>query len=87
MRLDHSADFSGVVAGFDGNDVLDLGDISAANATFNFTANEAGTGGTLQVTDSTHTANINLQGQYATENLHASADTTNGTMVSYVLTA
>jgi len=38
------------------------------------------------VNNGTHTANINLQGQYATDNFHVAADATNGTMVSYVLT-
>jgi len=40
----------------------------------------------LTVSDGTHTANINVTGQYAAENFHVAADATNGTLVSYVLT-
>ena len=62
LKLDHSADFSGVVSGLDGNDVLDLADIATGSATVNYAANEAGTGGTLTVSDGTNTANIALVG-------------------------
>ena len=51
-----------------------------------FTANEDGTGGTLQVTDGTHTANINLTSDYSAGSFQATAESTNGRLVSYVLT-
>ena len=86
LRLDQSVEFSGSVSGFDSNDVLDLGDIVAASASFNFTANAQNTGGILSVTDGTHTANINLTGQYDAANFQVSTDSGSGTLVSYVLT-
>ena len=65
MKIDHAADFSGAVAGFDGNDVLDLADIAfGSNTTLGYAANSNNTGGTLTASDGTHTANIELLGQY-----------------------
>jgi probable HAF family extracellular repeat protein len=63
LKLDSSSTFTGTVAGLTGQDTIDLTDISFATAgqpTF------AGTnsGGTLTVTDGTHTANISLIGNY-----------------------
>ncbi len=85
LKIDHAADFSGVLAGLDGNDVLDLADIAAGSATLSYAANQAGTGGTLIVTDGTHTANINLTGQYDASGFHASADAGTGTLIEYTL--
>jgi hypothetical protein len=33
LRIDHAADFSGAVAGLDGNDMLDLGDLGFGSNT------------------------------------------------------
>jgi hypothetical protein len=57
VKLDHAENFSGILTGFDGNDVLDLGDIAAGTATLNFTANTQGTGGTLTVSDGNYFKN------------------------------
>jgi hypothetical protein len=54
------------------------------NATLNYTANAAGTGGILSVSDGMHTANIQLQGQYAADDFHSAADPTGGTSIVYV---
>ena len=86
LKLDHSVDFSGMVSGFNSNDVLDLADIAAGSATLSYTANADGTGGTLTATDGTHTANVKLTGQYEAANFHASADTGMGTLIEYVHT-
>jgi hypothetical protein len=64
-RAELQADFSGVVSGFNGDDHLDLLDVAfGAGTTASYVANQAGTGGTLSVTDGVHTANIALLGQY-----------------------
>ena len=63
LKLDHSLAFTGQVSGLAGSDALDLADVSyGANTTATFLGNT--TGGTLTVTDGTHTANIALQGNY-----------------------
>jgi large repetitive protein len=74
LKLDHSADFSGILTGFGGNDVLDLSGILGASATLSYTENAQGTGGTLSVTDGTHTANIAFTGQYTASDFHVAAD-------------
>ena len=85
LKIDHAAEFSGVLSGLDGNDVLDLADISAAGATFAYTANQTGTGGILTVTDGTNTANIGLAGEYDATSFHTTADAGTGTLIEYGL--
>ena len=86
LKLDHSADFNGVVFGFDGNDILDFADIAMGSATLSYAANAQDTGGTLTVTDGTQTANINLVGQYEATSFQATADNGMGTLIEYVYT-
>ena len=81
LKLDHSVDFKGILAGFGEHDVIDLGDILAATASVNYTANNAGTGGTLTVSDGAHTANIALAGQYAASDFHIASDSGNHALV------
>ena len=82
LKIDHAADFSGAVAGFDGNDVLDLADIAfGSNTTLGYTANSNNTGGTLTASDGTHTANIELLGQYMASSFAMSADGVGGTLI------
>jgi hypothetical protein len=57
------------------------GDILAAAASLNYTANAAGTGGTLTVNDGAHTANIALVGQYAASDFHIASDSGNHALV------
>jgi hypothetical protein len=82
--LHDSFDFSGVVSGFNGDDHLDLLDVSfGAGTTASYLANQAGTGGTLSVTDGVHTANITLLGQYDPAGFQTEADKNTGTLISY----
>ena len=82
LKIDHAADFSGAVAGFDGNDVLDLADLAfGSNTTLGYAANSNNTGGTLTVSDGTHTANIELLGQYMAASFAMSADGFGGTLI------
>ncbi|MET4116006.1 VCBS repeat-containing protein, partial [Bradyrhizobium sp. JR1.5] len=82
--LHDSFDFSGVVSGFNGDDHLDLlGVAFGAGATASYVANQAGTGGTLSVTDGVHTANILLLGQYDPAGFQTEADKNTGTLISY----
>ena len=78
------AEFSGAMSGFNGNDQLHLTDISAVNATLNYTANADGTGGVLSVSDGTHAANIRSKGNTMPPNSNSAADATGGTSIVYV---
>jgi T1SS-143 domain-containing protein len=81
LVLDHSADFHGMLSGFDGNDTIDLSDILAGTASLNYTENAQGTGGVLTVTDGTHTANIAFAGQYSTADFRLGSDLGNHALV------
>ncbi|MHC2273866.1 hypothetical protein ACVME8_000477 [Bradyrhizobium diazoefficiens] len=82
--LHDAFDFSGVVSGFNGDDHLDLLDVAfGAGTTASYVANQAGTGGTLSVTDGVHTANITLLGQYDPAGFETEADKNMGTLISY----
>jgi VCBS repeat-containing protein len=82
LKIDHAADFSGTVAGLDGDDVLDLADLAfGSNTTLGYAANSNNTGGTLTASDGTHTANIELLGQYMASSFVMSADGVGGTLI------
>jgi hypothetical protein len=82
LKIDHAADVRGTVAGFGSNDVLDLADLAfGKNTTLGYAANTSNTGGTLTVSDGTHTANIALLGQYTAASFVMSADGFGGTHI------
>ena len=88
VKIDHVADFHGTLAGFDGNDVLDLADLAfGSSTTFGYAANSNNTGGTLTASDGTHTANIALLGQYMAGSFVMSADGFGGTLIHDVAPA
>ena len=83
LKLADSFDFSGIVSGFNQNDHIDLRDISfGAGTTAGYVENQAGTGGTLSVTDGAHTVNIALLGHYSADDFTVTADDTTGTLLS-----
>ena len=80
LKLDNSASFNGTVAGMTAQDAIDFADInfsSVQTPTFNGTAS----GGTLSITNGTHTANIALLGNYMASTFVASSDGHGGTLV------
>ena len=81
LVIDESADFRGMISGFDGNDTIDLTDILGSAATATYTENAQGTGGILTVTDGSHTANIAFTGQYQTSDFHLGVDSSNHALV------
>ncbi|WGR93892.1 hypothetical protein MTX20_05475 [Bradyrhizobium sp. ISRA435] len=84
LILDDAFHFTGTVSGLTANDDIDLKGIGfGAETTVSFTGNQAGTGGTLTVSDGVHTANLVLLGQYDPTGFNEKADATNGTVVSY----
>jgi hypothetical protein len=84
LKLDRSAGFTGTLAGFGAGDALDLGDIAfGSDDTLGYAANAAGTGGTLTLSDGTHTASLALLGQYAAAGFAIGADANGGMLVTY----
>jgi hypothetical protein len=84
LILDDAFHFTGTVSGLTANDDVDLKSIAfGAGTTLSFAENQAGTGGTLTVSDGVHSANIVLLGQYDPTGFTEKGDTTNGTLISY----
>ena len=80
LKLDNSSSFSGTVAGMNAQDTLDLADINFATLQQpSFSGNTSG--GTLNVTDGTHIANIALLGNYMASTFVTSSDGHGGTYV------
>jgi hypothetical protein len=83
LSLDDSQHFTGVVSGFGDQDQIDFGDIGfSTNTTLGYAANSTNTGGTLTVSDGTHTASIALLGQYVVGNFTIASDPHGGTPVT-----
>jgi hypothetical protein len=84
VLLDDSIHFGASVSGFTSGDKIDTLDILfSASTTLNYTADAAGTGGTLAVSDGQHTANITLVGQYDPAAFQQAADQKGGTVITY----
>jgi autotransporter passenger strand-loop-strand repeat protein len=82
LKLDDSQHYTGTVAGLVGQDSLDLADINFINGTTTATLmNATSAGGTLQVTDGTHSANIALLGNYLASTFVPSSDGHGGTNI------
>ena len=88
LLLDDSKDFTGHIVGFAGDgttansDSIDLKDIDFNHLMQEtYTANSAGSGGTLTLSDGMHTSNINFVGNYELENFKLSSDGSNGTLI------
>jgi hypothetical protein len=71
------------VSNFGAGNHLDLADIGFSAAEVAYAENQQGTGGTLTVSDGTHTANITVLGQYSADGFQASDDQHMGTMITY----
>ncbi|HTI17975.1 MAG TPA: Ig-like domain-containing protein [Trinickia sp.] len=85
LKLDQSGSFTGVVSGFSAGDTLDLADVlSNEHTTLTFAANDAGTGGTLNVSDGVHSVHIALQGTLSAAGFQFTHDQGSGTAVTYI---
>jgi autotransporter passenger strand-loop-strand repeat protein len=84
LTLYDSFDFTGLVAGFDKtNQELDLKDIAFVSGTTSETFTQiVPDGGLLAVSDGMHTANIQLLGNYVTQDFHLASDGHGGTLVT-----
>ena len=83
LKLDNSANFTGTVSNFGAGNHLDLAEIGFSAASVTYAENQQGTGGTLTVSDGTHTANITLLGQYSADGFQANDDQHMGTLMTY----
>jgi VCBS repeat-containing protein len=81
----HDSDaFTGVIAGLDDDDLIDLRDIAfGVDSSLSYAADADGSGGVLTVSDGTHSASIALLGLYDAEDFHLEADDHAGTLVLY----
>ena len=85
LKLDQAESFTGSLSGFTTGDKLDLADVLYSDhTTLSFTANDAGTGGTLTVSDGVHTAQIAMQGSMSSGGFQLAQDQSGGTVVTYV---
>ena len=83
LQLNSSQAFSGKIAGFGGQDVIDLGDIAfGANTTLGYRENASDTGGTLTVSDGLHAQSVALLGQYMASSFVMASDGHGGTMIT-----
>ena len=83
LKLDQPSTFAGTVAGFSGQDHIDLPSIAfGAHTTLGYTENSTDTGGALTVSDGAHAASIALLGNYIAGSFVATADGHGGTLVS-----
>jgi hypothetical protein len=80
LKLGNSATFAGTVAGMTGHDTIDFTDIDPTKAQAASYSGDT-SGGTLSVTDGTHTANIALLGNYLASSFATSSDGLGGTNV------
>ncbi|WP_345946995.1 VCBS domain-containing protein [Bradyrhizobium sp. 197] len=84
LVLDDAFHFTGTVSGLTADDDVDLKGVNfSGESTLSFTENQAGTGGTLTVSDGAHTANIVLLGQYDPAGFTAKSDTASHTVIAY----
>jgi hypothetical protein len=89
LQLDRSLAFTGYISAFRGQDRIDLRDVAfSAQTTLGYTTtsfnadNSDPTGGTLSVSDGTHTANLALLGNYTVSSFVLSSDGNGGTLVT-----
>ncbi|TYO63879.1 hypothetical protein FXV83_25000 [Bradyrhizobium hipponense] len=84
LVLDDAFHFTGTVSGLTADDDVDLKGVNfSGETTLSFTENQAGTGGTLTVSDGAHTANIVLLGQYDPAGFTAKSDIASNTLIAY----
>lgn len=83
LVLDQPDTFTGTVSGFGAQDGIDLSQIAfGASTTLGYAENTSHTGGTLTVTDGTHTAAVALLGNYMASTFAIGADGHGGTLIN-----
>jgi hypothetical protein len=82
LQLDNPWAFSGKVAGFGGQDEIDLADVSFGAQTTLGYARDGRAGGELKVSDGIHSANIALLGNYMASTFATASDGHGGTLIT-----
>jgi hypothetical protein len=82
LELDSSWSFRGEVAGFGGQDQIDLADVAFVGQTTLGYARSSAAAGTLTVSDGIHVARIALLGNYVASSFVAASDGHGGTLLS-----
>lgn len=82
--LKNASDFHGTIAGFGADQTMDLRSIldgSGPAPSFAYTGNSSG--GTLTLSDGTHSASLAFNGSYAASGFHLASDGHGGSSISY----
>jgi autotransporter passenger strand-loop-strand repeat protein/uncharacterized repeat protein (TIGR03803 family) len=84
LGLDRSSALTGTISGWQANDYIDLGEIQFSDGitSLAYLQNEGNGGGSLSVSDGTHTATLHLLGQYGAADFGLSSDGHGGTLIS-----
>ncbi|MDH2404217.1 hypothetical protein QCM77_30330 [Bradyrhizobium sp. SSUT18] len=84
LVLAQSSALTGSISGWQADDSVDLGDVlfSGGVTSFAYAQNSDNTGGTLTVSDGTHTASLSLLGQYSAADFALSSDGHGGTLIT-----
>ncbi|WP_375313361.1 hypothetical protein WHZ77_09070 [Bradyrhizobium sp. A5] len=84
LVLDQASSFTGTISGWQDHDSIDLGDIlfSDGVTSLAYAQNGDNSGGTLTVSDGTHTASLSLLGQYSAADFALSSDGHGGTLIT-----
>ncbi|WP_456619830.1 MULTISPECIES: beta strand repeat-containing protein [unclassified Bradyrhizobium] len=84
LVLAQASALTGSISGWQDHDSIDLGDILFGDGvtSFAYAQNSGNTGGTLTVSDGTHTASLSLLGQYSAADFALSSDGHGGTLIS-----
>ena len=84
LVLANAFDFSGTVAGFDGNDALVLGNVAGGTATtLDYVAGADGHSGVLNVSDGVHSAAIAFDGAYDAAGFAFETDSAGHAVIRY----
>lgn len=84
LVLAQASALTGTISGWQDHDSIDLGDILFGDGvtSFAYAQNSDNSGGTLSVSDGTHTASLSLLGQYSAADFALSSDGHGGTLIS-----
>ncbi|MBR0858016.1 beta strand repeat-containing protein [Bradyrhizobium liaoningense] len=84
LAFDQASGFTGTISGWQDHDRIDLGDIlfSDGVTSLAYAQNSDNSGGTLTVSDGTHTATLSLLGQYSAADFAISSDGHGGTLIT-----
>jgi fibronectin-binding autotransporter adhesin len=86
LILEQAQNFAATIKGFGTGDTIDATNFLKTATTYNFVENLMGTGGTLTLTDTSHspTANIPMTGDYSKSSFTLASDSGTGTLVRFV---